>query len=138
MPVSTIENAAALSVAPTEPERRAIPTAAFWVISVLGIVAGVYYIHQVREAMQMMMHLSVYQIAGQRVVDGVSIYDTPLLSRTRGVWEFVYTPFAALLFVPLVNLHDDVFTYVALFGAAAVQPRCSAGNRPDTVSAGVR
>ncbi|MEV4126229.1 glycosyltransferase 87 family protein [Nocardia sp. NPDC049707] len=123
MPVSTIENAAVLSVAPTEPERRTIPTAAFWVISVLGIVAGVYYIHQVRAAMQVMMHLmdlSVYQIAGHRVVDGVSIYDTPLLGRTRGVWEFVYTPFAALLFVPLVNLHGDVFTYVGAFGNFAM------------------
>lgn len=97
--------------------------AACWVISVLGIVAGVYYLHQVRETMQVMMHLmdlSVYQIAGHRVVDGVSIYDTPLLGHTRGVWEFVYTPFAALLFVPLVNLHGDVFTGVGAFGNFAM------------------
>ncbi|WP_433759407.1 glycosyltransferase 87 family protein [Nocardia sp. CA-135398] len=123
VPVSTIENAAALSAAATEPERRTIPTAAFWVISVLGTVAGGYYIHQVRETMQVMMHLmdlGVYQIAGHRVVDGVSIYDTPLLGHTRGAWEFVYTPFAALLFVPLVNLHGDVFTYVGAFGNFAM------------------
>ncbi|WP_435874578.1 glycosyltransferase 87 family protein [Nocardia vinacea] len=123
VPVSTIENAAAPTAAPTEPERRTISTTAFWVISVLGMVAGVYYIHQVRETMQVMMHLmdlSVYQIAGHRVVDGASIYDTPLLGHTRGVWEFVYTPFAALLFVPLVNLHGDVFTYVGAFGNFAM------------------
>ncbi|MFI6366091.1 glycosyltransferase 87 family protein [Nocardia sp. NPDC050630] len=123
VPVSTIETTAPPTAAPTEPERRAIPAAACWVISILGAVAGVYYIHQVRQTMQVMMHLmdlSVYQIAGHRVVDGASIYDTPLLGQTRGVWEFVYTPFAALLFVPLVDLHGDVFTYVGAFGNFAM------------------
>ncbi|KAA9166170.1 DUF2029 domain-containing protein [Amycolatopsis acidicola] len=66
-----------------------------------------------------LMHLKdlgVYQIAGQRVLDGHSVYDTPLLGNTRGVWEFVYAPFAALLFVPLAKLHGDVFTVVGSFG----------------------
>ncbi|TNC27853.1 DUF2029 domain-containing protein [Amycolatopsis alkalitolerans] len=66
-----------------------------------------------------MMHLldlGVYKIAGERVLDGTSIYDTPLLGHTRGVWEFVYTPFAALLFVPLAKLDGDVFKYVGGVG----------------------
>ncbi|TVT16181.1 DUF2029 domain-containing protein [Amycolatopsis acidiphila] len=59
-----------------------------------------------------LMDLGVYKIAGARVLDGTSVYDTPLLGETRGVWEFVYTPFAALLFVPLAKLHGDTFSYV--------------------------
>ncbi|MFE2993991.1 glycosyltransferase 87 family protein [Nocardia sp. NPDC059246] len=42
----------------------------------------------------------------------MSLYDTPLHGHTRGVWEFVYTPFAALMFVPLAALHGAAFTWV--------------------------
>ncbi|MET8874183.1 glycosyltransferase 87 family protein [Nocardia sp. NPDC004604] len=123
MPLSTIETAALPSAVTTAPQRRTIPTPAFLAISVLGTAAGICYLVQVLDTPQVMMHLmdlSVYQIAGNRVVDGVSVYDTPLLGHTRGVWEFVYTPFAALLFVPLVDLHGDLYTYIGALGNFAM------------------
>ncbi|MFQ6398856.1 glycosyltransferase 87 family protein [Nocardia sp. KC 131] len=115
MSSSTIESTVAEMAAETGATRRTIPAGVFWAICVLGVVAGGYYIEQLivaRQAVLHLMDLGVYQIAGQRVSDGTSVYDTPLLGNTRGVWEFVYTPFAALLFVPLVALHGDLFTYV--------------------------
>ncbi|MBF6331740.1 DUF2029 domain-containing protein [Nocardia transvalensis] len=72
---------------------------------------------------ELFMHLKdlgVYQIAGDRVAHGISVYDTPLLGNTRGVWEFVYTPFAALLFVPLAKIHGELFTVVGAFGNFAL------------------
>ncbi|HJQ46312.1 MAG TPA: glycosyltransferase 87 family protein [Amycolatopsis sp.] len=104
---------------PSVPERRPIPAAAFWTVLVLGALAGAWYVKQVVADMPDLMHLKdlgVYQIAGARILEGTSVYDTPLLGNTRGIWEFVYTPFAALLFVPLAKLHGDVFTYVGAFG----------------------
>lgn len=92
-----------------------MPAPAFWVVLVLGVVAGGWYLKQVIEDVGSMMHLldlGVYKIAGERVLDGTSVYDTPLLGETRGVWEFVYAPFAALLFVPLAKLDGNAFTYV--------------------------
>jgi alpha-1,2-mannosyltransferase len=121
--LSTIENTVVPASAWTAPVRRTIPAVVFWTISVLGVVAGGYYVKQVLDAPLVLMHLkdlSVYQIAANRVVDGASVYDTPLLGNTRGVWEFVYTPFAALLFVPLVGLRGDLYTYVGAFGDFAV------------------
>ncbi|MFI6865700.1 glycosyltransferase 87 family protein [Nocardia sp. NPDC050406] len=97
------------------PPRRAIPVSVVWAVSIVGVLAGGYYIQQVLAAPTMMMHLmdlGTYEIAAQRVVDGVSVYDSPLRGNTRGVWEFVYTPFSALMFVPLVALHGTVFTWV--------------------------
>lgn len=97
------------------PQRRVIPAVVVWVVALLGAMSGGYYLQQVLAAPQTMMHLmdlGTYQIAAQRVVDGMSVYDTPLRGTTRGVWEFVYTPFSALLFVPLVALHGTVFTWV--------------------------
>jgi alpha-1,2-mannosyltransferase len=117
--LSAIENTAVPPSARTAPVRRTIPAVAFWTISVLGMAAGGYYVKQVLDAPQVMMHLkdlSVYQIAANRVVDGASVYDTPLLGNTRGIWEFVYPPFAALLFVPLVGLRGDLYTYAGAFG----------------------
>ncbi|WP_433200740.1 glycosyltransferase 87 family protein [Nocardia sp. CA-107356] len=123
MSLSTIEHTAPPSAEHNVPQRRTIPTFAYWAISVLGAAAGICYLGQVLHTPQVMMHLmdlGVYQIAGNRVVDGVSVYDTPLLGHTRGVWEFVYTPFAALLFVPLVDLHGELYTYVGAFGNFAM------------------
>jgi alpha-1,2-mannosyltransferase len=97
------------------PGRRTIPAPAFWVILLLGALAAGWYVKEVLADMGTLMHLKdlgVYQIAGSRVLDGTSVYDTPLLGNTPGVWEFVYTPFAALLFVPLAKLHGDLFTYI--------------------------
>lgn len=104
---------------PSVPERRAVPAPAFWGILLLGVLAGGWYLKQVLEDMDSLMHLKdlgVYQIAGARVLDGTSVYDTPLLGDTPGVWEFVYTPFAALLFLPLAKLDGDIFKYVGGIG----------------------
>ncbi|MFF2551547.1 glycosyltransferase 87 family protein [Nocardia sp. NPDC058058] len=105
------------------PERRTIPAAVVCAFAVLGLLAGWRYLEQVAVNTQMMTHLmdlGTYQIAAQRVVDGVSVYDSPLRGSTRGVWEFVYTPFSALLFVPLVALHGTVFTWVGQLGNFAI------------------
>ncbi|HVV09257.1 glycosyltransferase 87 family protein [Amycolatopsis sp.] len=116
---SSALEAPAAAPSPAAPERRTLKAAVFWPILVIGVLAGGWYVKQVLADMGTLMHLKdlgVYQIAGRRVLDGVSVYDTPLLGNTRGVWEFVYAPFAALLFVPLAKLHGDVFTYVGAFG----------------------
>ncbi|HEY2205891.1 MAG TPA: glycosyltransferase 87 family protein [Pseudonocardia sp.] len=55
--------------------------------------------------MMQLFDLHAYQVAGQRVVAGTSLYDTPLVGTVRGVFEFVYAPFAALLFAPLAGLY---------------------------------
>nr|WP_232542138.1 glycosyltransferase 87 family protein [Nocardia bovistercoris] len=105
------------------PHVRTLPPLAFWTILVLGAVAGARYLQQVLDLPQFMLHLkdlSVYQIAGNRVLDGDSVYDTPLLGNTRGVWEFVYTPFSALLFVPLAGLTGDPYTWLGGFGNFAM------------------
>ncbi|PXX69280.1 alpha-1,2-mannosyltransferase [Nocardia tenerifensis] len=122
MSTSTIENIETSSAAPKLPP-RAIAPAAWWTIVLAGVVAGAYYLVQVLEHRQVMMHLidlSVYQIAGDRVSHHVSVYDSPLLGDTRGVWEFVYTPFAALIFVPLRWLHGDLYTLVGGLGNFAM------------------
>ncbi|MDQ0380256.1 glycosyltransferase 87 family protein [Amycolatopsis thermophila] len=122
MPSSAVETTAARP-APREGVRRPLPWAAFWPVLVLGAVAGFVYVRQVLAQLPVLMHLldlGVYQIAGERVLDGVSVYDTPLLGNVRGEWEFVYTPFAALLFAPLAPLHGDVFTWVGALGDYAM------------------
>jgi alpha-1,2-mannosyltransferase len=89
------------------------------VVLLLGVLAGGWYLKQVLEDTGSLMHLmdlGVYKIAGARVLDGTSVYDTPLLGETRGVWEFVYTPFAALLFLPLAKLDGNAFTFVGGLG----------------------
>ncbi|WP_232235933.1 glycosyltransferase 87 family protein [Nocardia sp. BMG51109] len=119
MSLSVVEDAAAPSSERVTPQRRPLPAAAFWTILALGTVAGLYWAKQVLDAPQLMMHLldlNVYQVAANRVVDGVSVYDTPLLGNTRGVWEYVYTPFAALLFTPLAALHGELFRYAGAAG----------------------
>ncbi|WP_433657809.1 glycosyltransferase 87 family protein [Nocardia sp. CA-128927] len=121
MSTSTIENIETSSAAPDQP--RIIAPSVWWAIVVTGVIAGGYYLMQVLEHRQVMMHLidlSVYQIAGDRVSHHVSVYDSPLLGNTRGVWEFVYTPFAALLFVPLRWVHGDLYTFVGGFGNFAM------------------
>ncbi|WP_280368549.1 glycosyltransferase 87 family protein [Nocardia wallacei] len=123
MSLATIEDAVAPSSAGSTPQRRPLPAAVFWTVLALGALAGGYWVKQVVETPQVMMHLmdlKVYQIAGQRAVDGTSVYDTPLLGNTRGVWEFVYTPFAALLFTPLVALSGELFRYAGALGNFAM------------------
>ncbi|WP_019927507.1 glycosyltransferase 87 family protein [Nocardia sp. BMG111209] len=100
---------------PAAAASRTIPLTVIWVLTALALPAGGYYLDQVVTSVQSTMHLvdlGTYQIAGQRVVDGVSVYDSPLRGHTRGVFEFVYSPFAALLFVPLAAMHGLVFTWV--------------------------
>ncbi|TVT06367.1 DUF2029 domain-containing protein [Amycolatopsis bartoniae] len=85
----------------------------------LGVLAGAWYLKQLLSDIGNLLHLldlGVYQIAGQRVLDGVSVYDTPLLGHTRGEWEFVYTPFSALLFAPLAKVTGEAFKYVGGIG----------------------
>lgn len=100
-----------------------VPLSVVWVAAVLGILSGWHFIEQVAAAPHAFMHLvdlGTYQIAAERVVDGISVYDNPLRGHTRGVWEFVYSPFAALMFVPLAWLHGNVFTWVGGLGNFAL------------------
>lgn len=115
---SAVEAPAGLP-APSPPERRPLPWPVFWAGLVLGALAGGVYARQVLADLGGMLHLldlGVYRIAGTRVLDGVPVYDTPLAGHTRGVWEFVYAPFAALLFVPLAKLHGTPFTCTGALG----------------------
>lgn len=123
VPLSMIAEAETTVSDPDSPRRRSLSTPAYLAILVVGAIAGGWYLKMVFDLPQVLMHLkdlSVYQIAGNRVADGDSVYDTPLLGNTRGVWEFVYTPFAALLFVPLGGLSGDLYTFVGGFGNFAM------------------
>lgn len=105
------------------PSRRAIPIPVCLAVAAAGVIAGGYYLELVLREPRLMLHLTdfgVYQIAGYRVSQGISLYDTPLLGHTRGVMEFVYTPFAALLFVPLAGLAGVVRSWGAGLGNAAM------------------
>lgn len=77
MALSTIEQVTAVNH--SVPQRRTIASAVVWVVALLGAAAGGYYLHQVLASPRTMMHLvdlGTYQIAAQRVTDGVSVYDT--------------------------------------------------------------
>lgn len=116
---SSAVEAPAARPAPSPPERGPLPWPVFWAGLVLGALASGVYLRQVLADVSDMMHLvdlGVYRVAGTRVLDGISVYDTPLAGHTRGQWEFVYAPFAALLFVPLAKLQGDVFTLVGALG----------------------
>ncbi|MGW4354471.1 glycosyltransferase 87 family protein [Nocardia sp. NPDC004582] len=94
-----------------------------WLIGTLGVVAAALYLVQALPAPRAMFpldDLDVYRVAADRVVHGVSVYDSPLRGHTRGEWEFVYTPFAALLFVPLVVLHGSALGVAGAFGNIAL------------------
>ncbi|GAA5164510.1 MULTISPECIES: glycosyltransferase 87 family protein [Amycolatopsis] len=96
-----------------------LPAPAFWAILVLGVLAGGWFLKELLEDVGSHLHLldlGVYRIAGERVLDGTSVYDTPLLGHTRGEWEFVYTPFSALLFAPLAKITGVAFSYVGGIG----------------------
>lgn len=100
-----------------------MPWPLFWTVGAVGLIAAGVYLKEVLANLDSLMHLldlGVYRIAGTRILDGVSIYDTPLYGHTRGVWEFVYTPFAALLFVPLAKLDGDPLRYVGGIGNFAL------------------
>jgi alpha-1,2-mannosyltransferase len=100
-----------------------IPRPVFWAVVVLGAVAIGYYLIQVFEAPVIRAHqidLFAYRVAGERVLDGVSLYDTPLIGHTKGVFEFVYSPFAALTFAPLAALSGTWFTVVGTLGNFAI------------------
>ncbi|MVU82761.1 DUF2029 domain-containing protein [Nocardia sp. ET3-3] len=121
MPVSAFDQVTVTREA--APQRRSIPLVVTWGVAVLGALAGWYYLGQVAAAPRMMLHLvdlGAYQVAAERVVDGISVYDSPLRGHTRGVFEFVYTPFAAVMFAPLAFLHGSVFTWVGGLGNFAL------------------
>lgn len=87
------------------------------VVAAAGAVAALFFLRAVildPRGVLPLFDLTAYQVGGQRVLGGVSLYDSPLLGATRGVFEFVYPPFAALLFVPLAPLHGAVFVAVAV------------------------
>ncbi|GAB0107214.1 hypothetical protein JMUB6875_62080 [Nocardia sp. JMUB6875] len=116
----TIDGAAANREAS---QRRSIPLVVVWLVAVLGALSGALWIHDAVVSLPDMLHLvdlDVYRIAADRVVHGVSVYDTPLRGHVRGNWEFVYTPFAALLLTPLAGLHGSVFTWVGGLGNFAM------------------
>jgi alpha-1,2-mannosyltransferase len=86
-------------------------------VAAAGAVAALLFLRAVvldPRGILPLFDLTAYQVGGQRVLGGVSLYDSPLLGATRGVFEFVYPPFAALLFVPLAPLHGAVFVAVAV------------------------
>lgn len=99
-------------------------------VLLLGLIAAGGYLAQVIDFGEDLLHmtdLAAYQVAADRVVHGVSVYDSPLFGSTRGVFEFVYTPFSALLFAPLAALEGTLFTVtgtlvnlVLLAGSVAV------------------
>jgi alpha-1,2-mannosyltransferase len=100
-----------------------IPRPVFWTVVVLGVLAIGYYLVQVLEDPVVRAHqidLFAYRVAGERVLDGRSLYDTPLIGDTKGVFEFVYSPFAALGFAPLAALSGVWFTVVGTLGNFAV------------------
>lgn len=121
MPVPT--RGAAASPKLTAPPGRSVPSPAVWLIGTLGALAACWYLRQALQpprAMFPLDDLDVYRVAADRVVHGVSVYDSPLRGHTRGEWEFVYTPFAALLFVPLVVLHGASLTLAGALGNTAL------------------
>jgi alpha-1,2-mannosyltransferase len=112
---STAVQKQASVVAPAAPLTRVIPVPALIAVTVLGVVAGAYFAVQVATHGTDLLHmtdLAAYQVAAERVVEGTSVYDSPLFGSTRGVFEFVYTPFSALLFTPLAALYGNAFTIV--------------------------
>lgn len=101
--------------APRVPRGRVIPSPVFWTVLVLGVIAIGYYVIQVFEEPVIRAHqidLFAYRVGGSRVLNGVSLYDTPLIGDTKGVFEFVYTPFSALTFIPVVVLSGTWFTVI--------------------------
>ena len=112
---STAVEATSPAHGPSAKAGRTVPASVLWIVLVLGTAAAAYYLKQVVERGKTMLHmidLAAYQVAADRVVNGTSVYDSPLFGSTPGVFEFVYTPFAALLFTPLAVLHGDLFTIV--------------------------
>ncbi|HEX4248452.1 MAG TPA: glycosyltransferase 87 family protein [Pseudonocardia sp.] len=86
-------------------------------LGALGAVAALVFAGWlVRDAHATMplFDLGAYRVAGERVLTGGSLYGSPLVGTTRGVFEFVYTPFAALLFTPLAVLPGWALLPVAL------------------------
>jgi len=89
----------------------------FWIIIGAGVLAVAGFVAQVvldPGAPLPLVDLSAYQIAGDRVLDGVALYDAPLIGTTKGVFEFVYTPFSALLFVLITAFDGAAFIVVGL------------------------
>ena len=86
-------------------------------ITVIGAVAALVFagwLARGAHAAMPLFDLGAYRVAGERVLSGGSLYGSPLVGTVRGVFEFVYTPFAALLFVPLAVLPGWALLPVAL------------------------
>lgn len=103
------------SAAPPDAARLAGPAA----VAVAGVTAALAFLWRVLadpHAALPLFDLTSYQVAGQRVLHGAPLYDSPLIGHVRGVFEFVYPPFAALLFAPLAPLHGAALLWVAGVG----------------------
>ena len=86
-------------------------------ITVIGAVAALVFagwLVRGAHATMPLFDLGAYRVAGERVLAGGSLYGSPLVGTVRGVFEFVYTPFAALLFAPLAVLPAWALLPVAL------------------------
>ena len=86
-------------------------------VGVTGAVAAVVLLTLVvraPHATMPLMDLTAYRIGGWRVLSGVPLYGLPLIGATRGVFEFVYPPFAALLFAPLAVAQGTTLVVVGL------------------------
>jgi alpha-1,2-mannosyltransferase len=97
--------------------RASRPTPVVAAVGVAGAVAAAVLLAQVVRAPHAtlpLMDLTAYRIGGWRVLSGVPLYGLPLIGATRGVFEFVYPPFAALLFAPLAAAHGATLVVVGL------------------------
>ena len=87
------------------------------IVAVVGALAALVFLRETivdPRGTLPLFDLTAYQVGGQRVLGGVPLYDSPLMGATRGVFEFVYPPFAALLFAPLAAVHGAAFVAVAV------------------------
>nr|CEL16536.1 Probable conserved integral membrane protein [Kibdelosporangium sp. MJ126-NF4]CTQ90489.1 Probable conserved integral membrane protein [Kibdelosporangium sp. MJ126-NF4] len=100
-----------------------IPARVFRIVAVVGAIAFVTYVALVIQSPGTRAHqldLNAYRIGGLRALHGIPLYDTPLTGHIRGGNEFVYPPFAAVLFIPLAALDGVLFTLVGTMINAAV------------------
>ncbi|WP_232664039.1 glycosyltransferase 87 family protein [Pseudonocardia sp. TRM90224] len=116
------EQGAGTAVAQPPPTGREVSTAALVLAVVVGVLsAGLYAVLTARAGDVLhLIDLTAYRIGAQRVLDGVSLYDTPLIGTTKGVFEFVYPPFAALIFLPVALVEGAAFVATGVAVNAAV------------------
>ncbi|MCE7002507.1 glycosyltransferase 87 family protein [Kibdelosporangium philippinense] len=100
-----------------------IPARVFKIVAWLGVISFVTYVALVIQSPVTRAHqydLVAYRTAGLRVLQGIPLYDTPLIGNVKGIYEYLYPPFAAILFTPLAVLDGVLFTIVGSLVNGAV------------------